>query len=205
MDGQPFPYWEVSDVDVSAAKDPARKVYFLVGVGGIDTATSVWAHAADARTYFPEQEVPSGVATGAVDSVDARIQIVWPHDDQGAEAPVDKATRANVVVTLFKHGTRLSVPPSWQGPVKLYGAWNAEVGRPISTGARVSSRQAGVITYPVWEFDDIPVDRATDGSSRLYLWAVAEGAKSYPTVWAHGADSRTYFPAKDEPIAGCLP
>lgn len=205
VDGQPFPYWDANDIDVSATQDRAGKIYFLVTVDGVDTATSVWAHAADARTYYPEQEVPSGIATGAVDAVDARIQIVWPHDRQGAEAGVDAADLANVAVTLFKHGTRLSVPPSWSGQVLLYGAWNSEVARVVSAAPVVSSRQAGVITYPVWEFNDAPVDRARDGANRLYLWAVARGVTSYPTIWAHGADSRTYFPAVDEPVQGCLP
>ncbi len=205
VDGQPFPYWDANDVDVSAARDVSGKVYFLVTVEGVDTATSVWAHAADARTYFPEQEVPSGVAAGTVDAVDARIQIVWPHDRQGNEATVDQADLANVAVTLFKHGTRLSVPTSWAGQVALYGAWNSEVARVLSSSPNVGSRQAGVITYPVWEFNDVPVGLARDGGNRLYLWAVARGVKSYPTIWAHGADSRTFFPAKDEPIQGCLP
>lgn len=205
VDGQPFPYWEANDVDVSAARDGTRKIYFLIAVEGVDTATSVWAHAADARTYFPEQQVPSGIATEAVDAVDARIQIVWPHDETGAEASVDKASLANVAVTLFKHGTRLSIPPDWPGQVTLYGAWNAEVARPLRTEATVTSRQAGVITYPVWEFNDVPVDRAQDPANKLYLWAVAEGMTSYPTIWAHGADARTYFPDQDEPIQGCQP
>ncbi len=205
VDGQAFPYWEANDIDVSAARDGSRKIYFLTAVDGVATATSVWAHAADARTYFPEQQVPSGIATGQVDAVDARIQIVWPHDASGAEASVENATLANVAVTLFKHGTRLSVPADWSGPVTLYGAWDSEVARPLGTQPAVGTRQAGVINYPVWEFNDVPVDRARDPSSRLYLWAVAENVKSYPTIWAHGADARTYFPAKDEPIQGCLP
>ena len=205
VDGQPFPYWEANDVDVSAARDPAHKVYFLTAVDGVDTASSVWAHASDARTYLPEQQVPSGISTGSVDSVDARIQIVWPHDETGAEASVGEATLANVAITLFKHETRLSVSPSWSGEVTLYGAWNSETARPFNIGANVSTRQSGVITYPVWEFNDVPVDRARDGTSKLYLWAVANGVNSYPTIWAHGADSRTFFPTKDEPIQGCLP
>ncbi len=205
VDGQPFPYWEANDVDVAPARDVTRKIYFLVVVEGVDTATSVWAHAADARTYLPEQVVPSGLATAVVEEVDARIQIVWPHDEQGAEAAVDRAPLANVAVTLFKHGTRLAVPPSWSGRLTLYGAWNAEVARVVSAAPLVTTRQAGVITYPVWEFNDVPVARARDAGSKLYLWAVAEGVKSYPAIWAHGVDSRTLFPAKDEPIQGCLP
>jgi hypothetical protein len=206
VDGQAFPYWDANDVDVSQARDSSAKVYFLVQVEGIETATSVWAHASDARTYFPEQLVPSGVATGSIDAVDARIQIVWPHDAQGAQKGVGEATLANVVVTLYKHGTRLSVPRNWKpAGMTLYGAWNAEVARPLATAAVVSTRQSGAITFPAWEFNDVPVERAGDPANRLYLWAEAKGVQSYPTVWAHGLDARTFFPTKDEPIQGCLP
>jgi hypothetical protein len=89
--------------------------------------------------------------------------------------------------------------------VTLYGAWNSEVARPLSTQPAAGARQSGVITYPAWEFNDVPVDRAKDPTNKLYLWAVAQGVKSYPTVWAHGADGRTYFPSQDEPIQGCIP
>ncbi len=206
VDGQPFPYWEANDVDVSQARDGASKVYFLVQVDGVDTATSVWAHAVDARTYFPEQLVPSGLAIGAIDAVDARVQIVWPHDTAGIQRGVSEATLANVMVTIFKHGTRLSVPRNWRPTgLTLYGAWNAEVARPLATTAIATTRQSGAITYPSWEFNDVPVDRAIDPANRLYLWVEVEGVQSYPTIWAHGVDSRTFFPTKDEIIQGCLP
>lgn len=56
-----FPTWEFNDIDVSAARDPLNKYYFRVTVDGVDCRGNVWAHGADARTYFPEQDVPSGV------------------------------------------------------------------------------------------------------------------------------------------------
>jgi len=206
VDGQPFPYWETNDVDISAAREGTQKIYFMVTAGGVDTATSIWAHSADARTFFPEQQVPSGIATGTLDAVDARIQIVWPHDGQGQERSVAEADLANVDVTLFKHATRLTVPRDWRpGRVTLMGAWNQEVGRPLASNPAVAVRQAGAITYPVWEFNDVPVDRARDPANKLYLWVEVEGIQSYPTIWAHGADGRTFFPAADEPIQGCLP
>ena len=110
VDGQPFPYWDTNDVDVSRAKDPSQKLYFMVRVEGVDTATSVWAHGADPRTYFPQPDVPSGIATDDLNAVDARIQIVWPHDEAGNPRSVREGTLANVLVTFFEHGTRLSVP-----------------------------------------------------------------------------------------------
>ena len=111
---------------------------------------------------------------------------------------------ANVLVTFFKHGTRLSVPVDWQpAGLTLYGAWDQEVGKPLSSEAVRSTRQAGAIAYPVWEFNNIPVARATtpagaaEGTgATLYLWVMADGVQTYPNIWAHGADSRTYFPAR---------
>ena len=213
VDGQPFPYWNLNDVDVSRAQDPNQKLYFMVRVEGVDTASSVWAHGADPRTYFPQPDVPSGTAANAPNAVDARIQIVWPHDEAGNPRSVREGVLANVLVTFFEHGTRLSVPVGWQpAGITLYGAWDQEVGKPLARKAVVSTRQAGAISYPVWEFNNIPVERAVipadaaEGSgATLYLWVMADGVQTYPNIWAHGADSRTYFPAMDEPIQGCVP
>ncbi len=213
LDGQPYPYWMLNDVDVSRANDLTQKIYFMVRVAGVNTATSIWAHGADARTYFPAQDVPSGIATDAITAVDARIQIVWPHDGSGAERPVAEAPLANVAVAFFKHGTRLSVPVNWQpAGVTLYGSWDQEVSRPVAAQATVLTRQSGAITYPVWEFHNIPVARAAasasqpgDPSSKLYLWVDVANVTTYPTIWSHGIDSRTFFPYKDEPIQGCVP
>ncbi len=213
VDGRPFPYWEVNDVDVSRANDPEHKLYFMVRTIGPVAATTIWAHAVDSRTYYPFPDMPSGIAVGDIEAVDARILVVWPHDGTGQSRPVKEATYANVAVALFEHGTRLSVPIGWEPPgLTLYGAWDHEVGSPLATTALRLERTAGAITYPVWEFDNIPVSRAaaTDSpeqalGSVLYLWVMADGVETYPTVWAHGADARTFFPARDEPIQGCVP
>ena len=212
VDGQPFPYWTLNDVDVSLANNPtvmgaiSHTLYFMTRVGGTGTATSVWAHGADPRTYFPQQDVPSGVATGAIDALDARIEIVWPHDAAGNARSVGEGTYANVAVGLFKHGTRLSVPVGWQPQgIALYGAWNQEIGTVLAREAGVQIRQSGAITYPIWEFQNIPAGRAADPANKLYLWVMVDGTETYPTLWTHGVDARTYFPAQDEPIQGCLP
>ncbi len=206
VDGRPFAYWEYSDIDVSRARAGEHKLYYFLQVEGAKTATSVWAHAADSRTSFPQQDVPSGIAVGPIDAVDARIQIVWPHDAAGVEQTPAEASQANIAVLLFKHGTRLSVPVGWQlSGLALYGAWNHEVGKPLSREPVVQVRTSGAITYPTWEFTNIPVGRATEPGNRLYLWVWADGVSTYPSIWAHGADVRTAFPIPDEPIQGCVP
>jgi photosystem II stability/assembly factor-like uncharacterized protein len=205
VDNHPFPYWTLNDVDVSYANDPTHKLYFMVRTAEAETSTAIWAHAVDPRTYLPFPDVPSGIA-GDIQAVDARIQIVWPHDENGAERTVTEGAYANIVVALFKHGTRLSVPLGWQPPgLTLYGAWNQEIGRPLATTAIVQERKSGAISYPVWEFTNIPVARAANPVNKVYFWVRVNGIETYPTIWAHGADARTFFPATDEPAQGCIP
>lgn len=206
VDGQPFPFWELNDVDVGRATDGGNKIYFMVRSVGPDLATSIWAHGVDPRTYFPQQDAPSGLATGPIEAVDARIQVVWPHDAAGVERPPAEASYINVAVMFFKRGTRLSAPVGWEPPgATLYGAWNHEVGRPLTREATASVRTAGAITYPVWEFNNVPAGRAADPANRLYLWVQLAGVETHSSIWAHGADARTIFPLPDEPIRGCTP
>jgi photosystem II stability/assembly factor-like uncharacterized protein len=206
VDGRLFPYWELNDVDVSRVRNAETQLYFMVRSAGPTTATSIWAHGADARTYFPQQDVPSGIAALPIDAVDARIQIVWPHDGSGTAKAPQEASLANIAIMLFKHGTRLSVPVGWQpAGLTLYGAWNHEVGRLLSKEPLPQTRTSGAVTYPVWEFTNIPVARALDPANRLYLWVQADGIETYPNIWAHGIDARTAFPVPDEPIEGCVP
>jgi photosystem II stability/assembly factor-like uncharacterized protein len=206
VDGNVFPLWEVNDVDVSYAMEPRHKLTFMIQASGIDSATNIWTHGADPRTYYPFPEVPSGIATGEIDAVDARVRVVWPHDADGNLREISEAVYANVSVALFKHGTRLSVPIDWRPDGgTLYGAWNQEIGRPLSSEAVIQVRKAGAITYPTWEFNNIPVGRAMDPANKLHMWFVVDGVDTYPSIWTHGADARTLFPVKDEPVQGCVP
>ncbi len=206
VNGAPFPVWELNDVDVSRANNPEVQLYFLVRVAGVETSTSVWAHGADPRTIHPYQDAPSGTSAGAPRQVDTRIQVVWPHDGAGRAAAVAEAPLANISVALFEHGTRLSAPATWRPRgLTLYGAWDQEIAQPLARRATMQLRKAGAITYPVWEFTNIPVARAADPGSKLYLWVMVDGVETYPSIWAHGADARTLFPAMDQPIAGCSP
>jgi hypothetical protein len=206
VDGHPFPVWELNDVDVSYAMDPRHKLTFMIQVQGVETATSIWTHATDQRTRYPFPEVPSGIATGDIDAIDARIQVVWPHDAAGNPKDTSEATYANISVALFNHGTRLSVPLDWRPDgATLYGSWNHEISQVLAHEAVVQVRKAGAITYPTWEFNNIPVDRAMDPSNTLHLWFIADGVATYPSIWTHGTDARTFFPVRDEPVQGCVP
>ena len=62
VNGLTFPVWTFNDVDVAAARDKNNKYYFRLEVGGATAYSNVWAHAADARTYVPQPDVPTAVA-----------------------------------------------------------------------------------------------------------------------------------------------
>jgi hypothetical protein len=100
----------------------------------------------------------------------------------------------------------MSVPTTWRPKaISLYGAWNQEIGAPFVQEATMQARRSGAITYPVWEFNNVPVGRAGDPANKLYLWVSVDGVDTYPNIWTHGTDGRTSFPMKDEPIQGCAP
>ena len=57
--GSTFPAWDFNDVDVSAARDPLNRLYFWASVDDMPIYSNIWAHGADARTFFPEPEILS--------------------------------------------------------------------------------------------------------------------------------------------------
>jgi hypothetical protein len=131
--------------------------------------------------------------------VDGKIEIVWPQDN----LPVDKATKANIGVYLFGHGSLDSVPSTYDRPVKLLRTLNTGVEQEIATGTKTMKTENG-ISYPIWQFNDIDVSAARDGSTQYYFRVAIDGAKTYSNVWVHGKDARTIFPNPDVPT-GVLP
>jgi len=201
--GRRFPVWDFNDVDVSAARDPAHKLTFFVTVDEVPTAHNIWTHAIDARTIFPRADVPTGLVDAVPAAVDAKIQIVWPHDN----APVDQAEKANITAVLFRHGTKEAIPPElgWKPTVRLYAALNTEVG-PVEGEGMIGTPRAvtaGGFTYLVWDFNDVDVSAARDPLNKIYFWVGVDDVPTYPNVWAHGADARTIFPRPDVPAESC--
>ncbi|MGE5603640.1 MAG: YncE family protein, partial [Nitrososphaerales archaeon] len=208
--GRTFPAWDFNDVDVSAARDPANKLSFYVtldGPGGTTrTLHNVWTHAADARTLFPQQDVPVSASRLRPAAVDARIQIVWPQGN----LPVEQAQRANITAYLFVAGTQQSLSPDiilgggGAPTVRLHASLNNEPeAAPAVPGdgglpgvPRVVTAANGV-RFLAWDFNDVDVSQANDPLNRLYFWVTVDGITSYSNIWAHGADARTLFPQPD--------
>ncbi|MCL5109331.1 MAG: hypothetical protein M1401_10775 [Chloroflexi bacterium] len=192
--GLSFPAWDFNDVDVAAARDSRNKYYFRVTVDGYESRSSVWSHGEDARTYLPQQELPVGVADDVPAVVDAKIEIVWPHDGK----PVAEATQVNIGAFLFGHGTQAPVPPQWSPTVRLWRALNNGFAEEVALAQKVIKRE-GDLVYPAWEVNDVDVGAARNPLNKYYFWVTVDGVDSRSNVWSHGADARTYFPRQDVP------
>jgi hypothetical protein len=190
-----FPSWAFNDIDVSPARDPAAKVFFRVSVDGTTASSNVWSHGADARTIFPQPDIPTG-ADGAPAAVDAKIQIVWPHGN----APVAEANKANVAAFLFHRGSLKSVGVEWTPTVRLWRAVGAGPFEPVATGVR-TTQQAGGVTFPVWTFNDVDVSPAKDPAQKVYFRVTVDNVDSRSNIWSHAADARTIFPQPDVPTS----
>lgn len=61
INGVTFPSIEYNNIPVDLPTDPSAKYSFYAGYVG---ASNVWVHAADPRSYAPQQVVPTSVDTG---------------------------------------------------------------------------------------------------------------------------------------------
>ena len=197
-DGRTFPVWDFNDVDVSAARDPANKLTFFATVDGVRTLHNVWTHAADARTVFPQTDVPTGTLSRLPATLDSRIEIVWPHDN----LPPEKSTLANITAYLFAPGTRQTIPPgvSWSPAARLHWSLNADTEKTPGTGVAGAPRTltaSNGVEFQAWDFNDVDVSAARETLNKLYFWVTVDDEVTFPNVWAHAVDARTLFPQPD--------
>lgn len=199
--GITFPVWDFNDVDVSAANDPRNKIHFTVTVDDMPALHNVWTHGSDARTFFPQIDVPTGYTTGIPTALDAKIEIVWPHGG----LPVERAQLANITVMLFERGTLKVVPAwwEWRPQMHLFIARNAEPGFPAEIVSVPREMEDNGLHYLVWDFNNVDVSVANDPANKLYFWVEVDGVDTNSNVWVHGADARTIFPVVDLPARSC--
>ncbi len=207
VEGHPFPFWTMNDLDVTWANDPAHQLIYLARVtpGLAESHGSVWVHAADARTRLPDPPQPEGLAPAGVTEMDGRILVVWPHDESGRFVPPEEAPLANVSAVLFRRDTLLTLRPE-DLPERLWliGALDNQVGRRLAVGKPREVEENG-FRFTVYDFNDIDVSLARDPSHRWAFWLEAPGVDLASNVWIHGSDARTIAPRMTEPITACLP
>lgn len=207
MEGHPFPFWELNDVDLTWAQDPARKLIFMVRVAPelAESRSTVWIHAADARTYLPNPPEPIGLTTSAPAAIDAVLRVAWPHDEQNNPVPVEQANLLNLSAVLFAQGTRLALAPDHLPErVWLVAALDNGVGRRLMVGEPRTVAGSGFV-YTTYEFNNVDVSLARDPNHHWTFWLEVPGRQASTNVWVHGMDGRTRAPELLEPIAGCRP
>ena len=201
--GVSFPSLEFDNVPANLAADPTTKYTFVSFLDGNPT-NNVWVHAADPRTYLPHPLAPTGYSQPSPKELDTRIQIVWPHDEQGNLASVDRATRVNIAIDVFAHGTTLSVPPDSNYTVRLW--WN-QGNDNLALGPGYLPKTSYTVngqTYPRWVVNDFPVRPDQQYHFLAMIGSLGQPGASYPAIWTHGADARTYFPSPQVPPS-CSP
>lgn len=203
--GVKFPSLEYNTVPADIASNPSiNRFYFMMG----GWEGNVWVDAADARTYLPHPRTPAGFSEDpAPAQVDTRIQIVYPHDRDSNFVSVADATLVNVAVDIFEHGTLNSVPMDYnRGPIVLYiaeanypmGVARADAGsQTVVATAHLEPYTVGDVEYPRWVFNNVKVE---PGKQYHYLVRV-HGAETFPTLWTHASDARTYLPHPEPPPA----
>lgn len=154
----------------------------------------------------------------AAGMVDAKIELVFPHDQAGRPQPVDKAPLVNVLVYLFEADSLQPVACNLPVEVRLRRASNLVdgAGNAVNVPARYQSppgqpvlRRSGDKAFPAWVFNDVPVSffespGLDPARSKDFFLVEVKGAPYRSNVWAHGADARTYLPAQSPVAAGAF-
>jgi hypothetical protein len=143
----------------------------------------------DASSLHQDPETPA---------VDARIEIVWPHDRSGRQQPVNRAPLVNVTAYLFRSGGLEPVADGFDAPVRLWGATNNGRAESVATGIKRMASVAGHL-IPVWDFNDVDVSAAQDPQAKVFFYLTVDGVASRANVWSHGANGLTYLPQQTLP------
>lgn len=201
--GVSFPTEEYDNVPADLAVDPTAKYTFVTYQDGSPTS-NIWVHAADPRTYYPHPVVPTGYVQGTPAALDTRIQVVFPHDERGNFAPPRTATRVNIAVDIFAHGTLLSLPTTADYNVYLWWAQNNDPAYLApGVGLKTTYTSDGHV-YPRWVFNDFPVNPGGVYHFYAITGALGQPGASYPSIWTHAADARTLLPSPHLPPT-CAP
>jgi hypothetical protein len=195
--GHVFPVWDFNDVDVSAARNAGNRLAFFATVDGQATRHNVWVHAADARTVFPQADVPPGVTAQMPALLDARIEILWPHQDQ----PPGQAHLANITTYLSDARTGRALAPDLAASaglrVRLHQALNndSDAGPASSDPGRLRIvKGANGQPFAAWDFNDVDVEATRDTLNKQHFWITVDDMPTFSNIWTHGAAASTIYP-----------
>src|SRR5262249_10949717 len=173
--------------------DPRDTTLYLVGGPPLIIVEEGVTTPNPTSTPAPTTSTPTPT-TPTTASVDARIEIVWPQGN----APVTQADKANVSAYLFQSGGKVPVACDFAPTVRLWAAVNNDPARAVALGTRRIEPNNGKNAV-AYDFNDVDVSAAKNPRNKLYLFVTVEGTNARSSIWSHGADARTFFPALDQP------
>ncbi len=148
--------------------------------------------------------LPVMVAPGPSENWEPQVAIVWPHDGAGNATSVTGARAVNVSVWPRNYVGCSTIPLT----LRLYVARNNNPARQVPVEGRRVMRTVNGSTFPSIEFNDIPVESATDPNVQYRFYVDAEGGPLVPervsqrfsNLWVHAADARTVQPQPVRPV-----
>ena len=201
--GRTFTVWDFNDVNVSAARYPSNKLHFFVTVDGVETRHNIWTHGADARTEAPQLDAPTGTTATVPSAIDAKIEILWPHNGDA----VTVAQKANLTTFLFVRDTLKALASTVrpQPVARLHAAVDNDVdgGQALAPLGTTRTYSANGLSWLAYDFNDVDVSAANDPAHRIYFWTEVDGIATYPNIWTHGANGITIAPVQDVPARSC--
>jgi hypothetical protein len=200
--GATFPSADFKDVNASLAADPGAKFSFVAYARGLP-ASNVYLHTGDKPAEGGQPVKPSGYSSPNPAAVDTRIQVVFPHDDQGHQAPVKSATAVNIAVDIFQHGTMLSVAPDAKYDPRLWLAEGSDVLQMAPPGVQRTTYTVNGQGYPRWIFNDVRVEPDHSYHFLATTAPLGQPGGSYPNIWNYVGEIRSPF--KPQPPPSCIP
>jgi hypothetical protein len=120
--------------------------------------------------------------------VRSRIEKVWPHES----APVETATKVNITAQLLLPGPAADPVPCRYKPeqVQLWRRLNGGPPELVANGVRRLVEEPG-LRYPVWDFNDVNVERARAPESSYEFYILVDGLQTDRESWIYGGPEST--------------
>jgi len=133
-------------------------------------------------TFAPPSPV---LETPQVETIRAKIEVVWPHDG----APVREAVRANITAYLMAVDSNRPPPCDWDPPCGFGG--RSTPSQPSIAIGEKRMLETGGRRFPIWDFNDVDVSAARNPSNKLSFYVTLDDVRTYHNVWVHAQDART--------------
>jgi hypothetical protein len=186
-----LPSVEYNNVPADLLDHPDSMYRFILGMlDYVPGSSNLWIHTIAPRTSNPQPVIPTGYGQPGL-YFDSRIQAVSGVDAAGNSVSVAEATRVNLAVDFFIHGTFSSVPLDFAPNQVLLKVFTGNgLSRTIETSdqsmpqVQMTTYTVNGQTYPRWVFSNVPV-----APDKPYSFAVelswGKVSDTYITIWTY--------------------